>query len=230
MMRKKIKKPIEYYYTKEELDNLIDNGVKIPKKRINHELGYLIGRKFNRYTILELVHKHDKPCYLCRCDCGNEKVCQFVDLFYGTVKSCGCLQKENQRLKLQKPKGFAAVTQLMISYKWAARTRGLLFDISRESFIEITSSNCFYCGSPPSKIKMRDRANGSYTYNGIDRLDSSKGYIKDNIVPCCSMCNVMKLHHDIDDFLNHIKKINSHIDETIKNLNSINPSIASKFL
>lgn len=31
-----------------------------------------------------------------------------------------------------------------------------------------------------------------YTYNGVDRLDSSMGYTPDNCVPCCWECNNMK--------------------------------------
>jgi len=36
-----------------------------------------------------------------------------------------------------------------------------------------------------------------YYYNGIDRIDSSKGYIKDNIRPCCGICN--KAKRDLSD-------------------------------
>lgn len=56
--------------------------------------------------------------------------------------------------------------------------------------------------------------------NGIDRIDSTKGYSADNCVPCCSKCNRMKLDHSIEDFKNHISKIYNHFvkgSETIEN-------------
>ena len=43
--------------------------------------------------------------------------------------------------------------------------------------------------------------------NGIDRLDSSKGYTINNCVPCCSKCNLMKSNFKKEDFLQHISKI-----------------------
>lgn len=42
---------------------------------------------------------------------------------------------------------------------------------------------------------------------GIDRLDSSKGYIDGNCVPCCHICNQMKNDLTVQDFLSHISKI-----------------------
>ena len=47
--------------------------------------------------------------------------------------------------------------------------------------------------------------------NGIDRIDSSKGYSVDNCVPCCAKCNYAKHDLSIDDFKNHIEKIYKHL-------------------
>jgi len=41
----------------------------------------------------------------------------------------------------------------------------------------------------------------------MDRVDSSKGYEKDNVVPCCTRCNLMKLTYSREDFLTHAMKI-----------------------
>ena len=43
--------------------------------------------------------------------------------------------------------------------------------------------------------------------NGIDRIDSTQGYELINSVPCCTICNRMKLDHSKMDFLTHIQKI-----------------------
>lgn len=42
---------------------------------------------------------------------------------------------------------------------------------------------------------------------GVDRVDSSKGYTIDNVVPCCDICNRMKLDKDITEFFDTIKRI-----------------------
>ncbi len=37
--------------------------------------------------------------------------------------------------------------------------------------------------------------------NGIDRVDSNRGYTKENTVPCCSVCNRMKMDSTLDSFI-----------------------------
>jgi hypothetical protein len=59
----------------------------------------LIGQKFGRWTVLEKVEKPeylkgDGTYWLCRCDCGNEKIKSRRNLLNGDSSSCGCYQKE----------------------------------------------------------------------------------------------------------------------------------------
>ena len=79
-------------------------------------------------------------------------------------------------------------------YKSNAKARGISWELTNEQFLELVTKDCDYCGH-------------SQEYNGIDRIDSSKGYTIDNCVPCCSWCNTMKLDYSKTEFLEHIKKI-----------------------
>lgn len=72
------------------------------------------------------------------------------------------------------------------SYKQNAKNNGLIFSISKEEFEKIINESCYYCNK---------------TGYGIDRIDSKKGYIKENIVPCCSMCNFMKQEFNFNQFI-----------------------------
>lgn len=56
----------------------------------------ITGMKFGRLTVLRLSHKDNrKECHwLCKCECGNQKVVSGNKLRSGNTKSCGCLQKE----------------------------------------------------------------------------------------------------------------------------------------
>ena len=94
-------------------------------------------------------------------------------------------------------------------YKKNARTRDIGFYLSKEEFYDITSKPCNYCGGY-SNIDLNNNS-----YNGVDRIDSNKGYVIDNIVPCCDVCNKMKLNYAIPFFLNHINKIMNHMKEVI---------------
>ena len=53
-------------------------------------------KKFNRLTILNFAyidHKHQKH-WLCKCDCGNEKIIQWCAIRDNKTRSCGCLAAE----------------------------------------------------------------------------------------------------------------------------------------
>ena len=56
----------------------------------------LTNQKFNRLTVLEYSGKNKcgTSLWLCRCDCGTEKVIISSHLKNGNTASCGCLQKE----------------------------------------------------------------------------------------------------------------------------------------
>lgn len=59
-----------------------------------------VGDKFNKLTIIERSVDYISPKgrrekqWLCRCDCGNEKVVSTSHLKTGFVKSCGCIIKD----------------------------------------------------------------------------------------------------------------------------------------
>ena len=53
------------------------------------------GERFGRLVVLEFHHAKGTHYYWkCRCDCGNYKIVRIDNLTSGTVKSCGCLNRE----------------------------------------------------------------------------------------------------------------------------------------
>lgn len=58
----------------------------------------LTGQKFNRLTVIkkdeEKSKQHKRPYWLCKCDCGKEKIIAGISLKNGATKSCGCLRNE----------------------------------------------------------------------------------------------------------------------------------------
>lgn len=107
----------------------------------------------------------------------------------------------------------ASINRTINSVQGSARKRGLEYTLTREEFIKLTSSNCFYCGSEPKNIckslssKGKYGNNGDYIYNGIDRIDQNKGYIIENCVPCCKTCNWAKGEKTLEEFMIWIKNI-----------------------
>lgn len=62
------------------------------RKKPNLEL---IGKKYGQLTVVEFSHFSDTghPYWLCKCDCGNEKVICEYNFTENRTKSCGCRRK-----------------------------------------------------------------------------------------------------------------------------------------
>lgn len=93
------------------------------------------------------------------------------------------------------------------SIKSSAHSRGLCNEISFDEFKrEYWGKKCVYC-------------NGTMT--GLDRIDSTNGYKKNNVVPSCGKCNIMKFDLPLGEFferMNIILKNRKRICQTIKDV------------
>jgi len=120
-------------------------------------------------------------------------------------KSCGCLKT--------KPKGESGFNQLYTSYKMNAKKRNIEFLLTREEFKTLTKQNCYYCGEEPKQVVSNKECvdHSSYVYNGIDRIDNTKGYTKNNCVSCCGIHNKMKMCMSYHEFIDNIKKIVNYL-------------------
>jgi hypothetical protein len=176
----------------------------IAKRRFDRE--DIVGRSFGKLAILRF--SHSKKCtarnghyfyYICRCGCGKESVGERHDLIRGSKKSCGCLFKYSP--------GEGSFNAVFNLYLRQAENRGYAFHLDKKTFSELTKSPCTYCGDPPSnKYRVRG-GNGDYIYSGVDRIDPSIGYTKENSVACCGTCNQMKWDMPREVFLRHVEKI-----------------------
>lgn len=134
---------------------------------------------------------------IAKCDCGNNHVFDQKNVTH--TNSCGCskLRKSNQHYK----------NRVFSFYKKNAKRKGQDFEFEYDDFIEMTQQNCRYCDDPPSNnYKLADDG-FEFKYNGIDRMDNSKGYVAGNVVPCCKPCNTMKSNFTFEEFLDKIQKI-----------------------
>ncbi len=87
------------------------------------------------------------------------------------------------------------------AYRRGSPARGLAFSLTLDEFRTLTSSDCYYCGNPPSRIRRIERGRSAYRYNGLDRVDNARGYESDNVVPCCRDCNTSKSNKGLQTFL-----------------------------
>jgi len=178
----------------------------------------ITGQRFGRLIVIGRSLPNTKnrgTRWLCKCDCGNEKIILKGSLMGGKTKSCGCLQMEQIR-RVGKKKldyGIANMRSIFEKYQYKAKKRKLRFDLTEDQFKEITQRDCYYCGVKPSNIKNSKGSNGEYTYSGMDRVDNNKGYTIDNVVPCCITCNMAKNNKTLHEFKDWIKKVYSNMEK-----------------
>lgn len=88
-----------------------------------------------------------------------------------------------------------------------AAIKGIPFDID-EAFIKELhlkqGGMCYYSGL------MFDLDSRQYSWS-IDRIDSSKGYTKDNVVLACTIVNSMKNNLGVKEFRDIVGKIHAHM-------------------
>lgn len=96
---------------------------------------------------------------------------------------------------------------VFIHYKNNAKQRNIKWNLSEEEFKDIITQPCTYCGESPNIIKTTSYKDKYEKINGIDRIDSNKDYSKNNCVPCCQMCNIMKNKFSKEDFIKKVKLI-----------------------
>lgn len=57
----------------------------------------ITNQRFGRLVAIKCVSRDKAARWLCKCDCGNEKVILGTSLRNGSTKSCGCINRENAR-------------------------------------------------------------------------------------------------------------------------------------
>jgi len=148
------------------------------------------GKTYGKLTVVERAkdppRKNKGAYWLCRCVCGQTAIVLGQNLRHGETKSCGC----NVRL----PPGEGAFRLLFRRVQDQGRHRNISFDLTHDDARRLMKESCFYCGAEPGQASghSTQRYNGSFIYNGLDRVDNAGGYTLDNVVPCCKICNFAK--------------------------------------
>jgi hypothetical protein len=171
------------------------------------------GVRFGRLTAIRPIEREpdsgdDFFWWLCKCDCGNEVTVRGTALSCGHTKSCGCWRRKPGKGCLP---GDAARNRVFRSYRKNAETRGISWDLTGADFDRLAAMDCFYCGAPPSMVgKPWSHGGGEWVYNGIDRVDNSKGYALDNVITACKICNHAKRDMSFDEFVAWIARLTEY--------------------
>ncbi len=102
------------------------------------------------------------------------------------------------------------------SYKSRAKKKNIEFELSKEEFNTLRSSECYYCG----------KENTDKHLNGIDRDNNKKGYTMENSLPCCGECNFMKNEMTKEEFIKQCKKIATY-KQNFEDINDISECLSA---
>ena len=128
------------------------------------------------------------------------------------AKCIGKWRKEHFK-ELYKDKPEKIFREKHTHFRANANIRGIGYFLTLGDVVDLCSQPCHYCG--------KERC------LGIDRVDNSKPYTRDNCVPCCGCCNKMKMDLELSFFLDQIERIYNNL-KAIKSSTTISKESTSK--
>ena len=170
----------------------------------------LENQKFGKLTVLRKLEKKIRNycVWLCRCDCGNTTEAITSVLTLGRKQSCGCNLKGTGHYKWN---GYKDIT----GYAWrrilnGAKSRKLDVNITIKDAWELFQKQNGKCALTNESIEFAKGSTPSTSYIGtasLDRIDSSKGYIKGNVQWVHKIVNEMKMDSNEKEFIEWCKKV-----------------------
>ena len=170
-------------------------------------------KKFGRLTVLYRVenNKFNQVQWLCKCECGNEKIITANSLRNGTTKSCGCLKKEQDYINIAHIKHNKSNTRLYNIWRHMKyrcnNPNGKRHKFYYDKGIKVCEEwkNSF-------QVFYNWAINNGYNDNlSIDRIDNNKGYYPNN----CRWANSIQQNNNQS---NNIKILYKGKEYSIKEL------------
>ena len=188
----------------------------------------LVGQKYNKLTIIEHVAYRRVKC---KCDCGNEKECDLYDLKRNRIIGCGCARNTPELRELSRIRAYELQKKGILNKGGDYRTNqytGFKYllkciknknrinkkcNISLEDLEEVWKKQNGRCAYTKLQLILVTHSNPrkdipKWKLASVDRIDSSKGYEKDNIQFVSRTLNYAKndmKHEEMIKFLHFVK-------------------------
>ena len=169
------------------------------------------GQKFNSLTAIKL-HSTDRnghAKWLCKCDCGEEVTVYGTHLIRGNTKSCGCTRFKRGEQHAQ----WTGVGEISGNY-WRNTVmrsdksrRKIEVNIDKEYAWQLFLDQDRKCALTGLELHFSNSLGDVKTTASLDRIDSSKGYIKGNVQWVHKDINMMKRIYDQDYFIKMCKLV-----------------------
>lgn len=186
------------------------------RKKVN-----LLGQKFGLLTIIE--ERPPTPrghsSWLCLCDCGNYIVRTSTSMKRSKFSSCGCWHREGADNPLYKGVGEISGNWFHSVIHRAASGRKSRYAIEKKLEIDIQfiwdlflkqGRKCALSGIVLSFPKSGNKEDMKASTASLDRIDSLKGYTKDNVQWVHKDINRMKNIYSQEYFINMCKAVSTN--------------------
>lgn len=170
-----------------------------------------LGQKFGKLTAIELEKDKNgyNTRYLCKCDCGNTHSVSKSHLRSGRITHCGCVRHEGA-----KHQQWTGIGEISGDFWWSHVVRsanGDIFKNGRRKPKELTLTiqeawELFLqqdrkCALSGTSLQFPKRSKDKSCTASLDRIDSSKGYVLDNVQWVHKDINIMKNKFDNQYFI-----------------------------
>ena len=115
--------------------------------------------------------------------CDKDKICRYGGPTCGYCYTRHKNPKLHERVLISNKKYKETDRGRFVKIKSQAKDRGKEFFLSEVFYKKMTNKPCFYCN--------KEFDGGVWA----DRIDNNKGYLEDNVLPCCGSCNHIRNVH-----------------------------------
>jgi hypothetical protein len=185
---------------------LCENGLKSCRECLDKEIIKDTKRRLENEVIHTVLESNKNTINQICCNCGKdyEKYLTKYNKESKLCTHCSELQqlqddKRKNRERNYKKEYIKNLKTYYKQYITSALKRKYVMELQFNEFEELVKQRCYYC----NYIKQSEA-------NGIDRVDNSKGYTKENCVSCCEVCNRIKHVYDKDFFIDKCKIISKN--------------------
>jgi hypothetical protein len=182
---------------------------------------YLLDMKFDKLTVIEILKPQLKTKWdrnykcICKCECGNYRTYNCCYIIRGLSLSCGCdkdyIYRNHKGVNSKNGLGSIGDIAHVYTNKLYARAlqHDLEFNINTEYLNEIYQQQNKKCALTGIDIEFKTKHGTA----SVDRIDSSKGYIKGNIQWVHKDINIMKMDFTVLEFIRMCKLVTDYNKE-----------------
>jgi len=183
----------------------------IESRCIGHRTKHPEGKRFG--SLVAVKEERNESGYAgweCLCDCGNVCFSATSSLIFGKQ---GCWECRNKTISQKKWRGYGEISgEFWSRIKKHAMTREYDFEISIEQGWDLFLEQKRKCALSGVELMFyRGRADRGKITASLDRIDSSKGYMMDNVQWVHKKINILKMDWPQEEFIEWCRKVADYV-------------------